>query len=157
MALLCLVYIASIYGYEYWSGKNVPENFRSICIIAFSVSSIILFYVTWWLRTHSATYEAIITTEKFIINYPGSSQWSFDIKVKDIKRFEHRNTLSHAGSGIAKSGVLLNDGRFHEICMNYGNNINKMYKAIKSINSNVVFPKRLNKKVSGPIEKDYDN
>jgi hypothetical protein len=157
MALLCLIYIAAIYGYEYWFGKTFPEDLRSICIIAFSIASIILFYVTWWLRTHPATYDAIITAERFVINYPGSSQWSFDIKVSDIKRFEHRNTLSHAGSGISKSGVLLNDGSFHEICMNYGGNINKMYKAIKSVNSNVVFPKRLNKKVYGPIEKDYEN
>ncbi len=90
------------------------------------------------------------------MKYPGSTMWSFDIKISDIKRFEHRNTLSHAGKGIGESGALLNDGSFHEISMNYGNNINDMYEAVKTINPNVTFPKKVNKKVFGPLDKNYD-
>lgn len=156
MGVACFVYIAGLYGYEYFFNKTVPESMRSIFIITFSISSIILFYVAWWHRRHPATYEAIITRDRFFVNYPGSRRWSFDIKVSDIKRFEHRNTLSHAGKGIGETGVLLNDGSFHEICMNYGNNVNKMYSAIKSINPNVTFSKKVNKKISGPLSKDYD-
>ena len=157
MGVACLVYIIGLYGYEHFLNKTVSENFRNIYIAAFSISSAILFYIAWWLRTHPASYEATITTDRFIVNYPGSTKWSFDVKVSDIKRFEHRNTLSHAGKGIGASGILLNDGTFHEICMNYGNNINKMYEAVKSINPNVTFPKTVNKKVSGPLSKDYDS
>ena len=154
--IACLLYIAGLYGYEYIYSKSVPENIRSIYIITFSFSSIILFYVAWWHRNHPATYEAEITSHKFIVKYPGSLMWSFDVKVSDIKRFEHRNTLSHAGKGIGESGILLNDGSFHEISMNYGNNINDMYDAVKTINSNVTFPKKVNKKVSGSLDKSYD-
>lgn len=129
---------------------------RSIYIITFSFSSVILFYVGWWHRNHAATYEAAITSHKFTVKYPGSTMWSFDVKVSDIKRFEHRNTLSHTGNSIGESGILLNDGSFHEISMNYGNNINDMYDAVKTINSNVTFPKKVNKKVFGPLDKNYD-
>ncbi len=156
MAVACLVYIAGLYGYEYFLNKAVPEDIRSIYILAFSVSSVILFYVAWWHRTHPATYEATITKERFTVKYPGVPLWSFDLKVSDIKRFEHRNTLSHAGEGIGGSGILLNDGHFHEISMNYGNHINNMYAAIKSINPDVTFSKKVNKKVNGPISKGYD-
>jgi hypothetical protein len=99
MGVACLLYIAALYGYEYISSKSVPENTRSIYIIAFSVCSFILFYVAWRHRAYSATYEAVITTDRFIVKYPGPPMWSFDIKISDIKRFEHRNTLSHAGKG----------------------------------------------------------
>ncbi|WDE95814.1 hypothetical protein PQO03_08810 [Lentisphaera profundi] len=157
MAVACLIYIAGLYGYEHYLNKTVPENTRNIFIIAFSISSVVLFYVAWWLRAHPANYEAIITVDRFIVKYPDSTHWSFDVKISDIKRFEHRNTLSHAGSGQGASGILLHDGNFHEICMNYGNSINKMYDAIQSIDPNITFPKKVNKKISGLITKDFDN
>ncbi len=157
MAVACLVYIAGLYAYEYYTDKPVSENFKLIYISAFSISSIILFYVAWWHRKNPATYEAIITTDRFFVHYPGSQQWSFDIKVADIKRFENRNTLSHAGRGIGESGVVLKDGRFYEICMNYGSNINEMYAAVKTVRPDITFPKRVNKKVEGLLSKDYDD
>ena len=156
MGVACLAYIAGLYGYEHFFNATVSENTRSIYIAAFSVSSAILFYVAWWLRTHPASYEAIITGDRFVVNYPESSTWSFDVKVSDIKRFEYRNTLSHAGKGNAVGGVLLHDGSFHEICMNYGNNINKMHAAIKSIKPEITFSKKVNTKASGMFAKDYD-
>lgn len=157
MGISCLVYIAGLYGYESYSGNQVSEQIRTIYISAFSIASVILFYIALWHRKHPAVYEAFITTERFVVRYPESSMWSFDIKVADIKRFEHRNTLSAAGSGIGKTGVLLNDGSFHEISMNYGNSIKEMHQAIKTINPKITFPHSVNQKISGPISKDYDN
>ena len=157
MGVACLVYIAGLYGYEFYSERLVSEQIRTIYISVFSISSAILFYIAMWHRKHPAVYEAYITTERFVVSYPESSKWSFDIRIADIKRFEHRNTLSAAGSGIGQSGVLLNNGKFHEISMNYGNNIKEMYQAIKTINPQITFPHTVNKKISGPITKDYDN
>ncbi len=156
MAVACLLYIAGLYGYESLLNKSVSTDFKALYISIFSIASAILFYIAWWHRTHPAVYEAVITKERFVVKYPGSSKWSFDIAVIDIKRFEHRNTLSSAGEGIGQSGVLLKDGSFHEISMNYGNNINKMHKAVCSINSDIPFPSTVNKKVSGFLSKDYD-
>ncbi len=157
MGIACWVYIAGLYGYEFYFDETVETQFRLIWVAVFSIASAILFYIAWWHRIHPATYEAIITRERFIIDYPGSSEWSFDIKISDIKRFEHRNTLSHAGRGIGQHGVLLKDGTFHDICMNYGSSINKMYKAIHTIDPNITFPKKVNKKISGFLVKDYDD
>ena len=157
MGVACLLYIAGLYGYEYDTNTRVTEDFSVIYVSAFSVASLILFSIAWWLRRYPATYEAIITSQRFIVRYPNSSQWSFDVSVADIKRFEHRNTLSHAGRGIARTGVLLIDGSFHEICMNYGNNIKDMYNAVKSVKSDVTFPTKVNQKVQGLINKDYDD
>ncbi|EDM29119.1 hypothetical protein LNTAR_14922 [Lentisphaera araneosa HTCC2155] len=156
MGAACWLYIAGLYGYEHFAKTSVPENLRSIWIISFSLVSLILFYIAYWHRTHPATYEAIITTERFTVHYPGSEQWSFDVKIPYIKRFEHRNTLSHAGEGIGQSGILLNDGSFHQISINYGNNLKKMHKAVQSLKDDVTFSNKVNKKVSGPLSKDYD-
>ena len=157
MGLACLFYIIVILTYDKFSSRELPESLLPISIIGFSIASGILFYIAWWHRTHPATYEATIDHDRFIISYPGSNQWSFDVKIADIKRFESRNTLSHAGEGIGQTGILLHDGTFHEISMNYGNSLNDIYKAIKSINPNVEFPTKVNQKVSGILEKDYDN
>lgn len=156
MSIACLVYIAGLYGYEYFFNKSVSENFKYTYVTVFSISCVILFCVAWWHRKNPAVYEAVITADRFIVNYPGSKMWSFDIKVADIKRFEHRNTLSHAGDGIGKSGVLLHDGRFFEISMNYGNNIKEMCESVKIANPDVSFPKKVNQKVYGSFAKDYD-
>ena len=126
MALMCLVYIGSIFAYEFYTSQSIPKDLKSTMLIVFSIACVILFYTAWWFRTQPAVYEAIVTTKRFIINYPGSEQWSFDIVISDIKHFEHRNTLSHAGNGIGRSGTLLHDGSFHEICMYYGCSINKL-------------------------------
>ncbi len=156
MGVACIVYIAGLYGYENVLNKSVAEDFKFVYILIFTISSVILFCIAWWHRVHPGTYEAVITKDSFIVRYPGSEMWSFEIKISEIERFEHRNTLSHAGKGIAKSGVLLKDGSFHEICMNYGGNINKMYSAVKKVRAEVTFPKKVNMKVQGPLAKDYD-
>jgi hypothetical protein len=126
MGIACWVYIAGLYGYEIILDKTVPDDLRLIWLGAFSVSSVILFYVAWWHIKNPATYEATISNDRFIVSYPSVAGWSFDIKISDIKRFENRLTLSHAGVGIMQHGVLLKDGSFHHIPMNYGTSINKM-------------------------------
>lgn len=156
MGVACWVYMAGLYGYEYFFNETVSDQFRLIWIGVFSAFSLILFYVAWWHIYHPATYEAIITRERFVVNYPAVPDWSFEVEVADIKRFENRNTLSHAGKGIVDHGILLKDGSFRHISMNYGNNINKMHKIIKSINPDVTFPKIANTKVFGLFAKDYD-
>jgi hypothetical protein len=156
MGIMCLVYIAGIHSFEYFFNKTIPEDTRNIGTIVLFISSMILFNVARWLRNNPATYEAIITTKSFTIIYPNSKIWSFKVLISDIKRFEHRNTLSHAGSGIGSSGILLNDGSFQEISMNYGNYISKMHKAVQSVREEVDFPKKVNQKITGPINKDYD-
>ena len=126
MGLFCWVYVAALFVYEAYAEQAVPDDLRLAVLIAFPVASVILLLVAWWLMAHPADYEAIITRERFEIRYPGSENWSFSVDVRDIKRFENRQTLSHAGPGIMQHGILLKDGRFFHISMNYGNNIRKM-------------------------------
>lgn len=114
-----------------------------------------LFLIAIWSIKNPATYEATITYERFIIKYPGSETWSFDVAIKDIKRIEHRQTHSHDGKGIAQSGILLNDGTLHQISINYQNDINKMHKAAQSIHPAVNFSSKDNTKFMELINKDY--
>ncbi|WP_036192131.1 hypothetical protein [Marinobacterium lacunae] len=155
MGIACWVYMAGLYGYEYFFETTVSQKFQLYWNIVFFIASVVLFYVAWWHRTHPATFEAKITKDRFMVSYPEVPEWSFDVKIADIKRFEKRNTLSHAGKGIIKHGILLKDGTFHHISMNYGNSINKMHKVIQSIAPEITFPKKVNMKVFGPIAKDY--
>ena len=157
MALMCWLYMAGIEFFDSVLGKAPPPETKLIMLVAFALASAILLAVAWWLRGHPAVYEAQINAQRFRISYPGSEQWSFDVPVSDIKRFEHRKTLSHAGSGIVRSGVLMCDGTFHSIPMNYGNNINKMYRAVKKVRPDVTFPSRVNTRVEGFLERDYDD
>ncbi|WP_415912772.1 hypothetical protein [Neptuniibacter sp. QD37_11] len=156
IALSCYAYIAGLFLYEEHFNDTISFDFKMVYSGIFVVASLVLFAVAWWLRSHPATYEVKITKERFIISYPNSELWSFDVAISDIKRFEYRNTLSHAGQGSARAGILLNDGNFHEVCMNYGANIGAMHKAIRKIRPEIEFPKKLNQKVSGFVERDYD-
>ncbi len=146
MGLACLAYIAGLYMYEFYSGGMVAENFRSIYIYSFGIVSLVLFYTAWWHLKNPASYEATVTPQRFIVDYPGSSQWSFDVSISDIERFEHRRSHSHAGRGIAECGIVMKSGEFHEIVMNYGNSIKKMHVAIADINPDVSFSKTVNKR-----------
>lgn len=158
MGLFCWIYVAALFCYEGFTQKNVPEDTRMALLIAFPVASAVLFLIAWWLIMHPADYVATITREKFVVSYPDSESWSFSVNTADIKQFENRQELSHAGSGIMQHGILLKDGRFFHISMNYGNSIWDMYKAVKSVNPEVTFPSKVNKKVEGlGISKDYDN
>ena len=158
MGLFCWIYVAALFFYEGFTQKSVPEDMRLALLVAFPIASMVLFLIAWWLIAHPADYEATITREKFIVRYPNTENWSFSVNIADIKRFENRQELTHAGSGIMQHGILLKDGRFFHISMNYGNSIGDMYKAVKSVNPEVTFPSKVNKKVSGlGVSKDYDN
>ncbi len=146
MGLACLAYIAGLYVYEIYSGQVVSENFRSIYIYSFSFCSLVLFYIARWHLKNPATYEATITPQRFVVRYPDSSQWSFDVSISDIVRFEYRRLHSHTGRGIAECGIVMKSGEFHEIVMNYGNSVNKMHAAIKGVNPGVTFFKKVNKR-----------
>ncbi len=157
MGVMCWVYVLGFYLYQIKHSPSTPESLSTIFYTVFPLASLILFLIARYHFKHPGVYSATITKDYFTVIYPDSKQWSFKVKTPEIKRFEHRQTLSHAGKGIGKSGVLLKDGSFHEICLNYGPNMNKMYRAVKSIYPEVMFPKTVNKKVSGFLEKDYDN
>jgi hypothetical protein len=148
MGFTCLVYIAGLYVYETYSERVVSENFRSIYIYLFSFCSLVLFYIAWWHLKNPAIYEAIITPQRFIVRYPDSPQWSFDVSISDIERFEYRQLDSHTGRGI-----VMKSGEFHKIVMNYGNSVNKMHAAIKGTNPDVTFFKEINKRSSSQSSK----
>ena len=157
MALACWLYIAAIFGYDYFASTPLPAGFRLYGTAGFALASAILGYVVWWLRTHPATFEATITRERFRIHYPDVPRWSFDVAIHDIKRFESRNTLSHAGAGIMQHGIVLTNGTFHHISMNYGASLYAMHKAIQVVAPEVPFHKKVNQKVFGALAKDYDD
>lgn len=158
MGLFCWLYIAGLYIYESISGKGVPEDFRSIAIISLSIASIVLFLIAWWHLSHPATYEALITRERFTVDYPNHPPWSFNVRVADIERFENRRELTHAGEGEVQQGILLKDGRFFYVSMNYGNRIGEMYKAVRSVNPDVTYPTKVNVKAHGlGIKRDYSS
>jgi len=76
--------------------------------------------------------------------------------LEDIERFESRTTTSHAGRAPADTGIVMKDGSFHCICMNYGNNIGEMHKVVQSVHPSVLFPKKLNNRfVAGKVIKDH--
>lgn len=157
MGIVFLVYIAGMFSYEHWKGVSIPESTRTVCLWAFSVSSVVLFFIAYWHRRNPALFEVKVTNERLIVNYPDSEQWSFDVALNDIKRFEHRATLSHAGRGIGNHGVLLKDGRFHHISMNYDLNLKTLHKEIQKIRPEIPFPKRVNKQVEGFLSRDFDD
>ena len=143
--------------FEHVFKQKVADDFRFYWFLGFGLVSLPIFIVASWLRANPATYEATITKERFVVLYPDSEQWSFNVKITDIKRFENRNTLSPGGKGIGQSGILMNDGTFHEISMNYQNNINKMHKAIQSVCPEVEYPKQINTQVTGFLNRRYQD
>ncbi|MCC4284698.1 hypothetical protein LL273_13275 [Marinobacter salarius] len=157
MGVVCWVYVIALLLYEEFGEQSVPESLCLATLIVFPVASVILFLIARWHIRNPATYRAVITPERFLVEYPKSEQWSFSVNVADIKRFENRQTRSHAGKGIPEHGILMKDGSFHHISMNYGNNIRDMYNAVKAVNPDVVFPYKVNTKAQGlGINKDYD-
>ncbi|MDM7859047.1 hypothetical protein QTP81_00330 [Alteromonas sp. ASW11-36] len=156
MAIMCLLYNLGLSLYVKFGSVEIPESFRLIAYWVFSVASLVFFYIAYWHRKHPATYRALVTKERLIVEYPQSEQWSFNIAIEDIERFESRQSLSHAGSGVMQTGVLLSDGRFYSIPVNYGLNLGKLHKAIKTIRPELEFPTKVNKRIEGFLAKDYD-
>ncbi|QSX31178.1 hypothetical protein JYB88_05940 [Shewanella cyperi] len=156
MGLFCWLYILGLFAYESLSGQRVPEDIRLTLLIALSLASAVLFFIAWWHMRHPAEYEAIITRERFRVRYPDHAPWSFDVAVAEIAGFENRQASGHAGKGMMQHGILMRDGRFFHISMNYDNKISDMYQAVKTINPGVSYPKAVNKKASGlGIKREY--
>ena len=145
MGVVSLGYIAALYLFEHYTDFNIPEDVHYIMVTAFSLASIILFYVAWWHIKHAATYEAYITCKEFSVSYPSVVSWSFKVNIEDIDRIEHRQTYSSSGKSIVSTGVVMKNEDFHKISMNYGNSVNKMFKALKSLNPEITFPKTIKK------------
>ena len=145
MGVVFLLYIAVLFLCEHYTSFKISAENRNIAVGSFSLAALILFYVAWWHIKNPATYEAYITKDKFSIVYPGSEIWSFDVNVDEIVKIEHRQSHSSGGKSIVKTGVVMENESFHEICMNYGNNVNEMFKVLKSINPKITFPKTINK------------
>ena len=155
MALMCWVYIGAITLYSKFGAQALPASFVDISYLVFSLSSIILIAIAAWHHRHPAVFEAVLTDQRLIVRYPGSKQWSFDVAIDDIKRFEYRQTLSHAGDGIPQHGIVLKDGTFHHCSMNYDLNLNTLHKAVQQIRPDVEFPKTVNKRIEGPFKRPY--
>ena len=145
MGVVSLGYIAALYLVEQYTDFNIPEDVHRIMVVVFSLVAIILFYIAWWHIKSPATYEAYITSKEFSVSYPEAMRWSFKVYIEDIQRIEHRQSRSSGGKSIVSTGVLMKNEDFHEISMNYGNSVNKMFKVLKSINPGITFPKIVKK------------
>ena len=156
MAAICWVYIIGLLAYESYYDTTVQEDFRMASLWGLSIASLVLGLVGLWHRRNPDFFEVLVTPQTLTVRYPGSESWSFECRIEDIKRFEHRRVHSHAGRSPLESGVLLNDGGFHHISMNYGNSLNDNYQAVKSVKPEVEFPATVNKKFSGlGLDRDY--
>ncbi len=149
MAAMCWIYIAGLFAYEAYYETTIAEDFRLATLWGLSIASVILGLVGLRHRRNPDYFEVLLTDETLTVRYPGSDAWSFECRIDDIKRFEHRREHNHAGKSPLESGIVLNDGSFHHISMNYGNSLNDIYKAVKSLKPDVEFPSKINTKFSG--------
>ena len=164
MAIACLVFMAGFGWAQHYNGLVVSNGTIMGVYIGFSVAFVVLVSVVVWLFRHPATYEVTITKERFCIVYPQSEQWSFDVEIRKIVRFETRNTLSHAGKGIAQTGIVLDGGQFKPIVLNYFNGetrwknltpLKAMHTAIATVNPNVTVHYGVNYKVEGFLSRSF--
>ncbi len=156
MAGMCWFYMLCLFFYEFSIGEPVAEDFRLASYWGFSIASMILVMIGWWHLEKPGYFEAIVTHEQLKIHYPDSDNWSFQCRIDDIVRFEHRRKHDHAGKSPLRSGVVLEDGSFHHISMNYGNSLNDIYKAVKSVKPGVTFSSQVNTKYEGlGLDRDY--
>jgi hypothetical protein len=140
MGVFSLMYIPALYLVESYTNIHIPAQTHDIFVTALSIAASILFYIAWWHLKNPAVYEAYISKDEFSVVYPGSKMWSFKVQVKDIEKIEHRQSHGGGGKSIVDTGLVMKDGQFHKISMNYGNNVNKMHKVLKSINPEIEFP-----------------
>ncbi|MAF97234.1 MAG: hypothetical protein CMH26_01205 [Micavibrio sp.] len=155
MCAMSLLYLAGIVGYDIYKPGAMPEDLVFWSKIIFSIAAIITLIIGIKARKSDKIYRAIVTTDRLIIEYPDVEQWSFDLPLKDIKRFEKRQALGGGGPGIIHDGILMKDGTYHEISVNYGVSIGKMLKAVQRIHPDIEQRKTINK--SAPGIKDYDD
>lgn len=157
MGVMCWLYIAGLMAYQAYAETPLDAQLQNIMLSVFAVASLILFYIAYWHRSNPATFTATVTRDRLTIDYPGSEQWSVDVAIADIKRFESRQNISSGGKGMMQTGVLLNDGTFYHLSMNYGLHLGKLHKAVQQIKPDVTFPSKVNLRVDGFMQKDYDD
>lgn len=157
MAAMCWIYVLGYWAYLHFSEEAANDQFHLIVHLAFPIASVILFCIGWWMRSHDATYTAIVTDQAIIVNYPNVPNWSFSIPLTDIKRFESRSSLGPGGQSVTMPGILTTSGIFHEISMNYGNSVIDLFKAVQQVRPDVEFPSRVNMRVAGGfgLDKPY--
>lgn len=131
-----LFYIMVLYFVKMYLKIAVPNDIHLIFVASLSIAAVILFLIAWWHIKNPAIYEAWITHKQFSIVYPNVPDWSFTVNTDDIVRFENRQRSSSVDMGI-----LMINGNFHKISMNCGNDINKMYKALKTVRPDIEFSK----------------
>lgn len=148
MAAMFLFYVGVLFWVKEKEIFKLPEDTHQIMMWAFSGLSVVLLYVAWWHIKNPATFEAYITNDKFFVSYPGVTNWSFDVYNKDILRLEVRQSHSGAGKSLSRTGLVMENGDFHELCMNYGNSIRQMHKALKTKYPEVSFTSRVKTKYS---------
>lgn len=141
MAVAALFYILILYLVESFTTIIITNDVHNIILGVLISSTIILLYIAWWHIKNPATYKATITSKEFSIAYPEVATWSFCVNIVDIIKIENRQTHSSGGKSIMDTGVLMRNGDFHKISINYGNDINQMFKALKTINPSITFPK----------------
>jgi len=130
--------IISLAPYIFKSFINVPDSFFIITIVSIMVT-ISLFFMAWLNYKNPMKYEAIVTQTELIIKYPNNDELSFRVKIQNIKSFENRYTDNFVGKKNLQSGLVLKNGYFYHICTKYGNDVNTMFSATKSINPNIKF------------------
>ena len=156
-AVVCWAYIGGALLYEDLSGQALPQELRFWGAVGLSVASGFSLLAALWCYRNPAEYVAEVTPERLVVKHPGHAGWCFDVAVSDIKRFEYRRTYSPGGEGTLRHGVLLHDGEFHHINMNYGVSLKKLFKAVRHVNPSVTFRSKVNKRFAGgPIERDFE-
>ena len=145
MAVMSLIYLIAIYGYDHYAPDTIPEDLLFWTTLIFPIAAIILFGITIKMNRSKGVYRASVTQDQVIIDYPSSDHWSFEIDIKDIKRFEQRQPHGPGGKGILSVGILLHDGQYKEIGVNFGVNVKAMFKAVQSIKPDVTYSKSINK------------
>ena len=136
MSGMSLFYIAVIFALEPLFNITVETDIKFGLTAAFSVSTIVLLAIVIWLYRNPATYEATITETSFTVFYPYQTTWSFKVHIEDISHFEYRSSHS---SNHSSAGIVLKDGQYLPISMNYGNSVNKMYAAVKTLKPELEF------------------
>lgn len=156
MAGMCWFYLLCLFAYEFYFAEPVAEDFRLAVYGGFSIASVILVLIGWWHLERPGYFEILVTRELLKVHYPDSDSWSFECRVDEIKRFEHRRKHDHAGKSPLESGIVLKDGSFHHISKNYGNNLKDLFRAIKTVNPEVTFSSRVNTRYQGlGFDRDY--
>ena len=103
------------------------------------VVTAILLAVALWNLLHPGTFEAIVSTDRLIVRYPGETTLSFDVAIDDISHIELRTQGSYAGSRDARHYVVLRDGQRLLLTSNYWNSVGRIHRALRSVRPGIEY------------------